>query len=139
MNPATGNRMDSNQPNSRKHKLIAEIQNYLTEELKDADEDRTREIQAQLLMYRFLPIREYGPEDVIIPSTLVELELESTQALYFVTPRGGGLITNIDGRPVQVITPNSPLGEALMGKKIGDEVKVETRGTTRTYKVISIL
>jgi transcription elongation GreA/GreB family factor len=47
-------------------------------------------------------------------------------------------VTQIDGRPVQVITPSSPLGEALLGKKAGEIFRVELRGGAREYQVISI-
>jgi transcription elongation GreA/GreB family factor len=106
--------------------------------LAGAQAQRAAELQAQLLMWKYLPVRDYGPEDVACPSALVELEYGQTRAFYFIAPQGGGLVTRVDGRPVQVITPNSPMGEALMGKRIGDEVEVETRSSTRTYKVISI-
>jgi transcription elongation GreA/GreB family factor len=110
--------------------------------LAGAQAQRAAELQGLLLMWKYLPIREFGPEDVACPAALVELELEhgakKTRAFYFIAPQGGGLITRIDGQAVQVITPNSPIGEALMGKKEGDTVEVETRGATRSYRVISI-
>lgn len=99
---------------------------------------RVDELKGQLLMYKFLPVREYGPEDVACPAALVELEHNSRVAFYFIAPKGGGLITEVDGKPVQVITPASPLGDALMGKRVGDIVEVESRGVLREYRVISI-
>lgn len=126
-----------------KKKVIQEIQTYFDEELVQAanagDEERQAELKRLQLIYRFLPVREYGKDDVIIPSSLVELALGETRAYYFVAPQGGGLITNVDGRPVQVITPQSPLGEALLGKKVGDEIRVEIRGGVRQYRVMSMI
>lgn len=137
-----------------KRKVVQEIQNYLAEELAsllplaeqaDAGKNelpeesaqRIREIQQQLTMYKFLPVREYGAEDVICPSALVELELTGRRAFYFIVPSGGGLIMKVDGNPVQVITPQSPLGGALMGRRAGDLVRVETQGAPRDYRVVS--
>ena len=119
--------------------MIDTIVEYLNEELATADSARQAEIERLLTVYRFLPRRPYGREDVIIPSALVELQLGETHAFYFIAPQGGGLITNVGGRPVQVITPQSPLGEVLLGKKVGDEVKVEIRVNTREYRVISLV
>ena len=119
--------------------LISTIIEYLSDELKNgADAEREKEIKSLLLMYRFLPVRTYGPEDVIVPSALVELKLGQATAYYFVTPQGGGLITTVEGKAVQVITPQSPLGEALLGKKVGDVVQVSSRGSIREYQVIAI-
>jgi transcription elongation GreA/GreB family factor len=106
--------------------------------LAGAQAQRAAELQSQLLMWKYLPIREFGPEDVACPAALVELEHGKTRAFYFIAPQGGGLVTRIDGQPVQVITPNSPMGEAIMGKKEGDTIEIETRSSTRTYKVVSI-
>jgi transcription elongation GreA/GreB family factor len=105
--------------------------------LAGAQAQRAAEIQQQITMYKFMPVRDYGKGDAICPGSLVELELKKTRAFYFIAPQGGGLVTTLDGKPVQVITPQSPMGEALLGKKVGDTVEVEIRDSTREYKIIS--
>jgi hypothetical protein len=92
----------------RKAKIISEIQAYLTEELQslgESDAPRLRELQAQLTMYRFLPQREFGDEDVAVPGALVELELGGRKALYLIVPQGGGLVLSVEGEPVQGLAP----------------------------------
>ncbi len=126
-----------------KDKVIEEIEAYLREELivaqgEGQDDLAVREINRLLTMYRFLPKRKYGRDDVIIPSALVELKLGGISAFYFIAPQGGGLVTRVEGKPVQVITPQSPLGECLLGKRAGDRVRVETRSGIREYQIISI-
>jgi transcription elongation GreA/GreB family factor len=138
-----------------KRKVVEHIQSYLAEELAsllpsaeaaeagtqkmpEKSSDRIREIQRQLTMYKFLPVRAYGDQDVVCPSALVELELTGRRAYYFIVPSGGGLIMKIDGNPVQVITPQSPLGDALMGRKVGDQVRVATAGAPRDYRIVSM-
>lgn len=121
-----------------KERVIETIQEYLDQQLPGANEERSAEIARLKVMYRFLPKRNYGPEDVIVPSALVELNLREMTTYCFVAPQGGGLVTRVDGQPVQVVTPQSPLGEALLGKKVGDVVKVDVRGATREYRVLSV-
>jgi transcription elongation GreA/GreB family factor len=140
-------------PNKRK--VVEEIQAHLAEELKgllpsaekaesgeasmpEGTASRIREIQQQLTMYRFLPMREYGADDVVVPSALVELELSGRRAFYLVVPSGGGLVMKIEGHPIQVVTPQSPLGNALLGKRLGDTVRVETAGAPREYVIVSM-
>jgi transcription elongation GreA/GreB family factor len=110
--------------------------------LAGAQAQRAAELQSLLLMWKHLPIRNYGPKDVACPAALVELEFghggKKTRAFYFIAPQGGGLVTRVDGAAVQVITPNSPMGEALMGKKEGETIEVEMRGGIRSYLVISV-
>lgn len=132
-----------------KRQVIQQIEQHLAEQLSDvaesadpADQERAAELHRQLLMYRFLPTREYGAEDVICPTALVELELADYQGVTtfcFIVPQGGGLVMQVEGRPVQVVTPNSPLGEALLGRKTGDVVDVTmgAAGKKRRYKVVS--
>lgn len=126
----------------KKKEIIQEIQNYLIEELTEAEEaknvERATEIKRLQTMYRFMPAHDYGPEDVIVPSSLVELKLGETSAHYFIAPQGGGLVTSIAGKPVQIITPNSPLGEVLLGRKQGDTIEVESRGGKRSYRVVRV-
>jgi hypothetical protein len=116
--------------------VVQEIVAYLTEELSAPERDPA-EIQRLLTVYRFIPTRDYEAGEPIIPSSLVELDLAGTRAFYFIAPQGGGLITRVGGKPVQVITPQSPLGEALLGKRTGDTVEVEIRGGVRRYTVVA--
>ena len=124
-----------------KRKVISEVQAYLAgelSELSDNELERREEVRRLLLMYRFLPVREFGPEDVICPASLVELETNGVRAFYFIAPQGGGLITRVEGKPVQVLTPNSPIGEAVMGKKVGDTVEVAMKNHVRQYKIVGM-
>ena len=106
--------------------------------LAGAQAKRAEDLRAQLLMYKFMPTRDYGAEDVACPGALVELEFNGRNAFYFIAPQGGGLVTRVDGQPVQVITPMSPIGEALLGRRAGETFEVESRDTVRTYKVIKV-
>ncbi|MDR3607385.1 MAG: GreA/GreB family elongation factor [Oligoflexia bacterium] len=129
-----------------KKQVIEQLQSYVAEELSGLLEQseasgkelpqRAEDLRQQLVMYRFLPVRDYGADDVICPGGLVELEHNRTRAFYFIVPSGGGLVTRVEGYPVQVITPHSPLGEALLGRKAGDSVKVFAGGKDRHYKVV---
>ena len=139
-----------------KAELIRQIQTHLAGELsgllpeieaasaqgtqvKPSTAERVNEIQQQLTQYRFLPTREFSNDDVICAGCLVELELQGRKAFYYLVPSGGGLVLSFDGNPVQIITPQSPLGEALLGKRLGDEVKVALRNQIREYKVTALI
>jgi transcription elongation GreA/GreB family factor len=111
------------------------------------------ELERQLLMYRFLPKREALPDDPIAPGALVELELcgegtdeeppggsanqgsqKTPRSFCLIVPSGGGLILSVDGQPVQVVTPQSPLGEALLGHRKSDVITVKTR----RYRILGL-
>jgi transcription elongation GreA/GreB family factor len=73
-----------------------------------------------------------------VPGALVELELGGRKALYLIVPQGGGLVLSVEGEPVQVITPQSPLGEAVLGRKKGDAVTVATASGERVYRLVRL-
>jgi len=54
---------------------------------------------------------------------------------YFVAPAGGG---STIGGDIQVITPASPIGRALMGKQVDDEASVTLGGKTRELEVVAV-
>ncbi len=121
-----------------KKKVISHLITFLEEELSiTTSEDKKLELESLLVMYRFLPSRPYNGEDPIIPTSLVRLQTGSATTYSFIVPRGGGFITVVEGTPLQVLTPHSPLGEALLGKKSGDRVSVEVRGQNREYVIIA--
>jgi transcription elongation GreA/GreB family factor len=38
----------------------------------------------------------------------------------------------------RLVTPDSPMGRALMGKSVSDEVEVQTPSGTRRYRILSL-
>ena len=66
---------------------------------------------------------------------LISAEEEDGEVCFFLAPEGGG--TKLKGG-VQVVTPASPLGQALLGKRAGDEVELKLAGKTRVLSVIEV-
>lgn len=66
---------------------------------------------------------------------LIEAEEDGEPVTFFVAPEGGG--TKLTGG-VQVVTPASPLGQALLGKRAGDEVELKLAGKTRVLEVLEV-
>ncbi len=50
----------------------------------------------------------------------------------------GGLKFSFDNRDVTIVTPNSPLGAALMGRKQGDAFELRVADNLMEYEVISL-
>lgn len=66
---------------------------------------------------------------------LIEAEEDGAEVCFFLAPEGGG--TRLAGG-VQVVTPASPLGRALLGKRAGDEVELKLAGKTRLLSVLEV-
>jgi len=96
------------------------------------------ETEAALAAYQSLTLRKFAPADPIALTALVELESRGARDLYFIGPRRGGLEVLHHGTEVFVITPETPLGQQLVGKQAGDRVKLQTRGPAQEFRIISV-
>jgi transcription elongation GreA/GreB family factor len=86
---------------------------------------RTVEIRQALLIYQQLVLRHYDPVRGIQIGSLVILEDEAgAQRQVFLGPEAAGLKIGEADALVTVITPRSPLGQQLVGKKVDDEVSL---------------
>lgn len=95
------------------HAYLAEGQGRRIEELKD-----------QISQLGHLVPKSFGEDDPIYLGALVTLANinEPTKTLnVFLTPCAGGLKVNWLGKNVHVVSPNSPITQALLGLFLGDE------------------
>jgi hypothetical protein len=61
----------------------------------------------------------------------------ATKSLVLLSPWGGGQKLVVDDDAIAVVTPQSPLGAALVGKVAGDIVEVEAGGRVRELEVVA--
>ena len=106
--------------------------------LAGAQAKRAGEIEEVLLMYKYLEIKSFTEKDAIAPSALIETEFQGRNSLMFLAPLGGGTNVTLDGKPVQVITPASPLGGALLGMHAGDVASIEAGGKIKEYEILNV-
>lgn len=95
-----------------------------------------QEIADHLAQYATLPLPELTAESTIALGAVVELG-GARRAWYFLGPRAGGLEVSVEGRTVLVITPQSPLGRQLVGKRVGDAVALPGRGGAQPIVSVS--
>jgi len=67
---------------------------------------------------------------------LVEVEDEAGVHTFFLAPHGGGL--RLGDGAVQVVTPKSPIGRALLGKAEGDTGELVVEGRVRELGIVSV-
>lgn len=61
-----------------------------------------------------IDIEDFSGQEIDI-GALVEVELNEEPAFYFLLNCGGGSEIQMNGQTITVITPESPVGQALMG------------------------
>lgn len=109
--------------------------------LAGAQATRVRELESVDNALEFATLRTFTEGDVISQTALVTLELDGAKAPqhFFVAPVCGGTRVTIEGVEVQVVTPQSPLGQALLGRAVGDVVELRTKHGVRAYEVMEVM
>jgi transcription elongation GreA/GreB family factor len=97
------------------------------------------EIQQAIAEFQTLAIRDFAASDPIDLGAYVELNGKQEKSYYFIGPRAGGTEIVHDDKEILVITPQSPLGQQLVGKKKGDRIKLEIGGTSDQLRVAEVL
>jgi transcription elongation GreA/GreB family factor len=96
------------------------------------------EIEAAIAEFEKLPVKKFGADDPIGIGALVELENGGENFFYFIGPRAGGTEVLHDQKEILVITPQSPLGGQLLGKKAGDSPQLNLGGMRKPAKIICV-
>lgn len=96
------------------------------------------ELEAAIVEFEKVGVRKFGAGDAIAVGALVELEQLGEKMFYFIGPRAGGTEVIHDKQEILVITPQSPLGEQLVGKMAGDQPQLKLGGENRPAKIISV-
>jgi transcription elongation GreA/GreB family factor len=106
--------------------------------LAGAQAKRVAEIDQTLHSLKHLQVRTFAADDPIAATALVEVEHGGKTDFCFLLPLGGGISIEHESRHVQVITPKSPLGEALVGRYVGDLATIDVGQKTKEYEIISV-
>jgi transcription elongation GreA/GreB family factor len=96
------------------------------------------EIEAAIAEFEKLAVKNFSAGEPIELGALVELEHNGENLFYFIGPRAGGTEILHDKNEILVITPQSPLGEQLMGKKSGQEPQLNFGGAKQAAKILKV-
>ena len=96
------------------------------------------ELEAAIADFQKLNARAFAADEPIGIGALVALETAGDTSIYFIGPRAGGTEVIHDKKEILVITPQSPLGEQLTGKKAGEKLQLKFGGETRPAKLLTV-
>jgi hypothetical protein len=114
--------------------------------------ERVRELERCDEAMRTLDLGTWREGVPIAAGALVIIDCDGKRAAYLIAPAGGGLraVAGEDGRSpaspepgrnlmeVQVLTPRSPVGQALVGNTTGDVVQVTGPGGLREMEILDV-
>jgi hypothetical protein len=92
------------------------------------------ELQESITALRGMPLRSWTDLEPIALGAYVEIVQGTTSFACFLAPRGGGMEVTLNGQPILVVTPQSPLGRSLLGQLPGTTIRLPA-GEARILRV----
>jgi len=109
--------------------------------LAGAQAARVRDLEGAIKTIGAMPLLDLAGGRPIQASAVVTLEDEDeARTTFFVAPVGGGIALTAGEISVQVITPQSPRGQQLLGRTQGDviEVRGARPGPARELTIVEV-
>ena len=89
-------------------------------------------------LYEALAAKDFAPDEPIELTALVELAAAGARTMFIIGPKNGGLEIEHQHTEITVFTPQSPLGQNLMGKKAGQRWTAKLGGSVVKYHIVSV-
>ena len=100
---------------------------------------RVTQIEAALTALKSMKLRVFNSDKPISVSAVVGLKDDGgNTSRFFIAPVGGGTQLAWKSKSVRVITPASPMGQALIGKLEGDEATLRGPSGNRELIIVTV-
>lgn len=97
---------------------------------------RVEELVRGISEVEIMTLRVFAEEAPVALSAVVTVAEDGAGAsIYFIAPHGGGIALALGAAQVQVVTPKSPLGRALLGKRVGEDCEVRVGARVRVLEI----
>src|SRR5512142_2928773 len=97
---------------------------------------RLIELKAAVTLVQNLPIANQSADACCAVGSIVEVDADERRHTYWIASAAGG--TLLAKGAIQVLTPQSPLGRALIGCRVNDDCEVQMGGVLRTFSIVSV-
>ena len=98
------------------------------------------ELRETITQFAALPVTALRETDVISIGAVVTLhDPKGSPTRLLLGPRAGGLEVVSEGKRILVITPVSPLGSQLLGRRKGDTVVMPGRSGKVTHRIAEVV
>jgi transcription elongation GreA/GreB family factor len=97
---------------------------------------RLVELKEAIAAVQLIPIGIQDRDSRCALGSVVQVEDEGHTQSYWIASAGGG--TRLAQGSIQVLTPQSPLGRALVGSSLDDDCEVQIAGSTRTLSIVAV-
>jgi len=101
--------------------------------------NRAQEIKLALETFKQLTLQSFDEDSEIRLTALVMLRADDGSVKHvFIGPREGGLKVIDQDCEIMVITPGSPLGKSLIGKRCGDRIETGSGNNRKEFEIIEV-
>jgi len=108
--------------------------------LAEGQSRQVKKYQEAIKSYQALTCRTFNQDSSITITALVQLSNdEAQQHWFFIGPDAGGFRCQLNQHNITVITPNSPMGKAIIGKQQDDDIEVIIGTTTLIDHISKVL
>jgi transcription elongation GreA/GreB family factor len=97
---------------------------------------RVEQLRAALAQVQIMRVHAFSEGEPAGLGALVTLEEGKAVLMFWIAPHGGG--SRLAGGRVQVVTPQSALGQAIVGSKAGDDLAIAVAGRVRELRVVRV-
>lgn len=102
--------------------------------LAGAQAKRVQDLRETLGLITNIKIKDFTNDSKIALTAIVEMSVGNRTNWVLLLTKGGGQSVTFEGRQIQVVTPDSPLGDSLIGREVGDEIDINQK----IFEIISI-
>lgn len=106
--------------------------------LAEGQSRQVQEAAEAIGLFAALPLPAFAPADPVALGALVTLDSGGNVARYLLGPRAGGLTVATAEGEVMVLTPQSPLGRQVLGRRVGDEITTPRGGRSIRARIAAI-
>ena len=96
---------------------------------------RVAELEAGRAATVALALRDFVAHDPVALGAIVTVDEDGARHDVFIAPYGGGTVL---GEGIQVVTPASPYGGALLGRRVDDEIDARLPNRVRSLTIVAI-
>lgn len=106
--------------------------------LAGAQAARVRELEVWVKAIESMPLLDLAGGAIQASAVVTVVDEDDSATTFFVAPVGGGTALQAEGVAAQVVSPQSPLGQALLGKASGDVIELRAKGKLREMTITEV-
>lgn len=106
--------------------------------LAGAQAKRIAEMEELLVVLKHIDPKNFRPQDKINFTAVVEIDNNGKNQFLFILAKGGGVKVELDGKEILIVTPSSPLGEALQDLQKGDFAVIDSGETFKEFEILNV-